>query len=171
MNIFMRFVLYFIRKLTAAVVIIVLIMFAAFMGYDYANIYVNVKEGISQRAEVILKEGDYTILSKFYTQDYLEKDSMLSDNPYVSFIVTNYNTRVKIKKINVWPWNDVAKVVIEEVVKDINAAPKDSEEESLAIPQWENGEKLVVMKKNGRWRIDRIIMTNPIQIDEAKNQE
>ena len=161
----MRFMLYSIRQLTAIVVIIVLIMFAAFMGYDYANIYISVNEGISQKAEVILKEGDYTTLSKFYTQEYLERDSLLSNNPYRSFIVTNYDIRVKVKKISVWPWNNVAKETIEEVVKGINAAPKDSEEESLTIPQWENGEKLVIMKKNGRWRIDDIIITRPIETE------
>lgn len=159
----MRFVLYFIRKLTAIVVIIVLIMFAAFMGYDYANIYVSVNEGIARRAEVVLKEGDYTSLSKFYTQGYLEKDSLLSNNPFKSFVVVNYDMRIKVKKISVWPWNDVAKVTIEEVVKDINAVPKDSEEEDLTIPQWENAEKLITMKKNGRWRIDDMVITNPIK--------
>jgi len=157
--------LYSIRQLTAIVVIIVLIMFAAFMGYDYANIYVSVNEGITQRAEVVLKEGDYTNLSKFYTQEYLELDSLLSNNPYRPFIVTNYDMRVKVKKISVWPWNNVAKVTIEEVVKGINAAPKDSDEENLTIPEWENGEKLIIMEKSGRWRIKDIIMINPIEAE------
>ena len=161
----MRFMLYSIRQLTAIVVIIVLIMFAAFMGYDYANIYVSVNEGITQRAEVVLKEGDYTNLSKFYTQEYLELDSLLSNNPYRPFIVTNYDMRVKVKKISVWPWNNVAKVTIEEVVKGINAAPKDSDEENLTIPEWENGEKLIIMEKSGRWRIKDIIMINPIEAE------
>ena len=74
-------------------------MFAAFMGYDYANIYVSVNEGIARRAEVVLKEGDYTSLSKFYTQGYLEKDSLLSNNPFKSFVVVNYDMRIKVKKL------------------------------------------------------------------------
>lgn len=69
----MRFMLYLVKRLTVIVAIAVLIMLATFMGYDYANIYVTVNEGIAQRAQVILQEGDYTTLGKFYTQEYLRK--------------------------------------------------------------------------------------------------
>jgi len=172
LNTFMRLVLYVFRKLTMIVVIVVLVMFAAFMGYDYANIYVTVNEGITQRAHVILQEGDYTTLSKFYTQEYLEKDSMISNNHYRSFIVTSYDLRVKVKKISVWPWNDEAKVIVEEVIKEINAFPKDSEESSVTVPGWENAEKQIILKKNGRWRIDSVTSIKAIENGEnTKNNE
>ena len=148
------------------VVIIVLVMFAAFMGYDYANIYVTVNEGISQRAQVILGEGDYTSLSKFYTQECLEKDSLIANNYYKSFIVTNYDLRVKVRKISVWPWDDEAKVIVEEVIKEINAFPKDSGEGNVAIPRWENAEKQIILKKNGRWRIDDVTSIKAIRNGE-----
>lgn len=73
--------------------------------------------------------------------------------------------RVKVKQIWVWPWNDEAKVTIEEVIKDIKAVPKDDGEENLSIPEWENGEKLIIMKKNGRWRIDEVMLKKSIDIN------
>lgn len=157
--------LYLVKRLTVIVAIAVLIMLATFMGYDYANIYVTVNEGIAQRAQVILQEGDYTTLGKFYTQEYLEKDSLLSNNPYKSYIVTDYDLRVKVKQIWVWPWNDEAKVTIEEMIKDIKAVPKDDGEENLSVSEWESGEKLIIMKKNGRWRIDDVILKKTIDIN------
>ena len=163
MNTLLRFLYYILTRLTTLAIIAILIILALFVGFDWANINVIVNEGLTERADVILTNQEPTELNKFYTQEYLDRDSLLSRNPYENFVISGYDHRVKIKKLWVWPWQNKTRVVAEEVVTHIEGNNKNEDAEENIIPAWQSGEKIIVMEKDGRWRIENIILSKPIE--------
>ena len=165
MNTLLRLLYYILTRLTALAVIIILIILAAFIGFDWANINVIVNEGLTERAEVVLTDQEPTELNKFYTQEYLDRDPLLSINPYENFIINDYDHRIKIKKLWVWPWQNETRVIVEEVITGIDGSTKNEDSDEKTVPTWENGEKILVMEKDGRWRISNVILIRPIEIE------
>ncbi len=171
MNTLLRFLYYIITRLTTLAIIAILIILAIFIGFDWANINVIVNEGLAQRTETVLMDKETTALSKFYTQEFLDRDPLLSRDPYKDYTINSYDHRVKLRKLWVWPWEKEAKMVVEEIVTHIEGTSKDEEDKEVSIPPWENGEKIVIVEKDGRWRIANIILTKPIEPEsEGKNE-
>ena len=170
MNTLLRFLSYILTRLTALAVIVILIILAIFIGYDWANINVIVNEGLAQRAEVILTNQEISELGKFYTQEFLDRDSSLSRHPYENFTINDYDHRVKLKKLWVWPWENKTRVTVEEIVTHIDGSNKDEDSKGEPIPPWESGEKIIVMEKDGRWKMGNVILTKPIE-PETENQD
>lgn len=166
MNTFLRLLSYILTRLTALAVITILIILAVFIGFDWANIYVISNEGLSQRAEIILGNKDVSELSKFYTQNFLDRDTLLSRHLYEEYEIGEFDQSIKIKKLWVLPWENKTKVTIEEKVTGIEGKNKTDGDEGKLIPPWENGEKVLIMEKDGRWKISDIIMIRPIKAEE-----
>ncbi|HZJ82691.1 MAG TPA: hypothetical protein VFD57_02665 [Clostridia bacterium] len=171
MNTFLRLLSYIVTRLTAVAIIVILIILAIFIGYDFANINVVVDDGLAKRTEAILNKEENLDLNKFYTQEYLDRDILLSKNPYEDFIIGDYDQRIKLKKLWVWPWETNTKVYVEEIVTHIEGSNKDEEQQNTEIPSWESGEKIILMEKDGRWRISNIILTKPIKPEEKNNND
>lgn len=171
MNTLLRLLSYILTRLTALAVIAILIILAIFIGFDWANINVIVNEALTERAEVILTKQETTELNKYFTQEYLDRDPLLLRNPYENYDITSYDHRIKIKKLWVWPWQDKTKVVVEEIISRIEGSSNNDEEsEDTVIPVWESGEKIIVMEKEGRWRIENIILSKAIEPEIEENQ-
>jgi len=162
----LRLLSYILTRLTLLAIIVILIILAIFIGYDWANINVIINEGLAERADVILTNQEPADLSKFYTQNFLDRDSLLSRKPYENYMISGYDHRVKMKKLWVWPWQRETSVIIEEVVTHIEGNSKNGDSNNDTIPAWESGEKIIVMEKDGRWRIDNIILTKPIELEK-----
>lgn len=170
LNTLLRFLSYALTRLTVLAIIVMLIILAVFIGYDIANINVTVNEGLSKRAEVILNNQDISELGKFYTQEHLNRDPELSRHTYGDFTISGYDHRIKVKKIWVWPWQNKTKVRVEEIITQIEASSNNEDSEDKSIPAWESGEKIIVLEKNGKWKIEDIIMINPIE-PETENED
>jgi hypothetical protein len=163
LNILLRFLQYIAKKTIVIAIIICLVVLAAFIAYDCANIYIVLNEGMVNRASAILDDQETIVLNKFFTQGYLSVDPLLNNNSYEQFIIQDYNLQVRVKSLWAWPWDNHAKAVIEESIPDIKAKPKDDEEGPKTPPPWQNGEKVVLLKKDaGQWKIDRIIFKKPL---------
>lgn len=168
MKTFLRFLSYIITRLTIIALIIVLVVLAIFIGFDWTNINVIVNEGLAERAEVVFMNDDSANLSKFFTQDFLDRDTLLLVEPYKDFDITNYDHRVKFKKLWVWPWEIETEMIVEEIVPNIEGSSRNESDENKDIPPWKNGEKRIVVTKDGRWRISDIIMVKAIDVDKDK---
>ncbi|NLJ40672.1 MAG: hypothetical protein GX352_03535 [Clostridiales bacterium] len=162
MNSLMRILSYLFTRLTALAIIAILIVLAVFMGYDWANINVIINDGLAKRAETILMNQDTTELNKFFTQDFLSHDTILLKRPYEDYTINNYDHSIKIKKMWVWPWEDETRVFIEEIITGIEGVNKNEESKSDDIPTWKSGEGILIMEKDGRWKIGDLILTKPI---------
>lgn len=168
MDTFIKLLLYFVKKLTALVIIVTLVVLAAFIAYDCANIFIILNEGMVHRASVILQKEEPADLQKFFTSSYLSADPALSSNVYEGYAIQDYDLQIKIKWLWAWPWNDYARATIEEVIPRIEVASSQEDGEVATPHPWNNGEKLVMLKKNkGRWKIDRIIFKSPIILEKV----
>lgn len=172
MNTLLRLLSYILTRLTVLAVVGILIILAIFIGFDWANINVIVNEGLAKRAEVILTNQEASELNKFYTQDFLDRDSLLLRHPYENFTISNYDHRVKLRHLWVWPWENKTRVLVEEIVTRVEGTSKDEDAKDIPIPRWESGEKIIIMEKDGRWKIGNVILTKPINPDkENTNQQ
>ncbi|NMA94771.1 MAG: hypothetical protein GX974_01875 [Clostridiales bacterium] len=164
---------YFTKRLTAIIFVIVVLIMATFIAYDCANIYVILEEGMALRADAVLSDAESTLLDKFFTQSFLNSDKLLNSGQYEDFDISSYDYKVKIKKVWAWPWRKNAEATIQEIVFDIYGKPKNAEQDEkregeespppVFIPRWENGEKLVNLKKvNHRWIIDKVTIVRSL---------
>ena len=160
------------RLITIFLIIIILLM-STFIAYDCANIYVILEEGMGMRAEAVLTDNEVSSLEQFFTPHFLSTDGLLNGNKYADYIIADYDYEIKMKKVWAWPWSTKANATIQEIVSDISGdmrikedIEKDEEEEESkpTIPKWDNGEKLVHLRKvNGRWLIDEVILERPLE--------
>lgn len=91
---------------------------ATFISYDMANIYVVANDGLSKRAEIVISDENPSDLSKFFTLQYLNSDTMLSSGQFDDYIVSDYNYELKIKQLWVWPWESTTEVIVEEYIPE-----------------------------------------------------
>jgi len=174
---------YITRRLITVFLIIIILLMSTFIAYDCANIYVILEEGMSMRAESVLTDNEVSSLEHFFTQHFLSTDELLQNNKYGEYIITDYDYKIKIKKVWAWPWSTRANATIQEIVSDISGDMRITEDEldeldaedeldenenanngESSVPEWENGEKLVRLKKvNGRWLIDEVILERPLE--------
>ena len=68
----------------------------------------------------------------------------------------------------VWPWENKTKVKVEEIINGIEGSVKDEESGDIPIPPWDNGEKIVILEKDGRWKIDNVLLTKPIKLETKR---
>ncbi len=118
MNIGLRFMSYLVKKLSALVVIVLLIVLAAFIAYDMANIYVVMNDGMSQRTTAVLNRRDPSELNKFFTLKYLNSDPLFHTEQYRDYLITDYDYKLSIKRLWVWPWQERTRVVVEEFIPE-----------------------------------------------------
>lgn len=114
LNIMLRLMGYLAAKLTMLVVIGACITLAAFTAYDVANIYVVLQDGMNERAAVVLKQEDPSQLDRFFTLRYLNSDPIFQTEQYQDYIIRDYDYKLSIQRIWVWPWQDRTKVTVEE---------------------------------------------------------
>ncbi len=114
----LRLITFLTGKIIGIAVVIILIIMATFISYDMANIYVVANDGLSKRAEIVISDENPSDLSKFFTLQYLNSDTMLSSGQFDDYIVSDYNYELKIKQLWVWPWESTTEVIVEEYIPE-----------------------------------------------------
>jgi hypothetical protein len=199
LSIGLRLLSYMVRKLSALVAIVLLVVLGAFIAYDMANIYVVVNDGMSQRASIILDEKDPSELNKYFTLKYLNSDPLFYSEKYRDYIIQDYDFKLVMKRLWVWPWQSHTRLLVEEYIPEDSwkfsitdelrevlmeeqnqdseqgqeenggeSGQKEKPELKIAPPVWQNGEKIIEMRKvDGQWKIDRIVFVRPLNKDES----
>lgn len=114
----LRLITFLTGKIIGIAVVIILIIMATFISYDMANIYVVANDGLSKRAEIVISDENPSDLSKFFTLQYLNSDTMLSSGQFDDYIVSDYSYELKIKQLWVWPWESTTEVIVEEYIPE-----------------------------------------------------
>ena len=148
---------------------LLLILLLAALGYgafatamNASNLYILSVEGLQLRAACILQEGDQSVLTEYFTGQFLENDPALYNGVYQPYTITNYDYRIEVEKVSVMPWSGTAAVTL--VDRMVNLAGKwneqqteqegTEEEEAAVLPKWEEARYLVRFRKmDGRWYI------------------
>jgi hypothetical protein len=153
------------RRLSWFILRTVIILFAVVLAALFcfltamhaANIYIVVTEGITLRADCVLGDGDINQMYEYFSTDFVENDTLLYDNVYKHYNITNYDYRLTVNSINIWPWNTTATMTVTERIPTIiGTANPDAPQ--AAVPEWTAAQYVVTcIKSNGRWYITDII--------------
>jgi hypothetical protein len=167
-----RILLYIAKRFTGIIVFILVVLLVISISYDCSNIFITLNEGLNARADVVFGNKEITSLNKFFTPSFLSSDPMLVTNPYEEYVINDYDYRLKVVKWWAWPWSNTGKATIQEIVPKIRGElrDRDDDEEPTNPPKWQNGEKVIILKKSyGNWRIDNIVFKK--SLDKFTNKK
>ncbi|MEG0382044.1 MAG: hypothetical protein RR597_02265 [Christensenella sp.] len=164
----LRGILYVLSRVAIVVVIIAIVYVAFFAAKNTMNIDMVAKDALDLRAKVVLvhdeEKADPTLLTGFFTEDFIVSDPVLNGTEYVDFKITNYYQRVSIHPPVVWPWQKTATVKADDIVTDISgreSVEMDAEGNVMQVtepkkpPAWKNGVyELNMIKIKDKWMVD-----------------
>lgn len=158
MDRFMQFLWFAAKKLAAGLIIVFLLISAGFIGYDCANVYVIIHDGMTQRMAVITEStSDSSVMNKYFTPEAMTEDPMMGDIVPDGVLIQNYSYALRIKKLWVWPWKSKTRITVRDEVSRVEKAPVEEGgyvPDSLDLGTGES--KVSLIKENGRWYIDHI---------------
>ncbi|MDL2258929.1 hypothetical protein LJC42_07255 [Eubacteriales bacterium OttesenSCG-928-K08] len=128
------------------------------------NLHILTTEGLQLRTECILQEGAQNELPEYFTDYFIAGDKLLDSAPYEDFTITNYDYRVEVESIKVWPWSKTATVTVTDRMMSLNGAIREDKKEEGAgedkiypMPEWESGRYAIRFKLDkGRWYINQM---------------
>lgn len=163
-----RSIWYVLRAVLAASLLLGL-AFAVFTeGMYISNMFIVVTEGMSLRAETILKNGSPSDISQYFTEDFLETDDQLLSGDYLDYSVDSYDYRYAIKGFKVMPWSKNGSVGYIERIPTIVGSPI-SDDVQGSMPQWTPTRYRVnLIKVEGRWLISSLSVEEENPPEEAR---
>ena len=162
-----RSVFYVMRAILSVLAVGVLCILSFSFAARVSNTYILVNEGMSQRAECILKNVPVNDLVSFFSASCIESDEeqrSTSAAPYDGMSISSYEYGIKIRSMHLLPWHINTYVdVIEEIGNIKGSVPADSAS-GTSIPDWAPRKyRLNLGRTNGRWYIEsiRLLELNP----------
>ncbi|MDO4565671.1 MAG: hypothetical protein Q4C04_08665 [Clostridia bacterium] len=153
LRIIRRAITYFTKTIVAFVALIGLCILSFMMCMRLANAYILINEGMSLRAECILQDGEILDLTSYFTEDCIASDVALSANTYSGYTITDYDYRLSISDVAVWPWASTISAVIVEQCPDIRGSAN-VDSTASSIPEWTPIRyELRLASIDGRWYI------------------
>ena len=145
--------------------IFLLLVLTFFVAMNSANVYIVVTEGMEARAAVVLNDGDTGELSYYFTDRFLEEDTLLKSGKYSDYMVSRYTYLTTPRLALCWPLQAAVTMSVAEWVGNVDGelsqAKQDEVDSSAALepPAWNNGEYAVsLVKQDGKWKIDNITL-------------
>ena len=109
-----------------------------------ANLYILASEGLQLRIACILQDGPKETLPAYFTEAFLAGDSQLNASPYEDYTITNYDYRVEVESVSVFPWSNSATVTVVERMHSLNGEINEdkrpegaAKEDRFPPPEWE----------------------------------
>ena len=161
-----RVIWYALRTVLIASVILAL-CYGVFTEAMYiSNIYIVTTEGMSMRAEAVLRSASVSDLRQFFTEEQISRDVLLYRGDYHDFTVESYDYRYEIKGFRVYPWKTVGTVTYIERIPVINATPNTESDSGAVAPAWTSVRyERQLTKIEGRWLISAL---NIEELDPAE---
>ncbi len=163
----LRFIWYLLSRLLVGAAIVGLVVLSFFVGMDYMNVQTLVKDGLHVRADVILTNSDSTTLSKVFSQNFLENDSLLASNIYRPYDISAYNYSADVGFAVIMPWSKTVAIEVTEKVTGIKGDLYATSDTSLSEtpPGWVNAVyKVTLMRYENNWRIVAMEQTEVLPV-------
>lgn len=166
-----RLLWYIATRLIILSVVAGLLILAFYLSMDTSNIYLLLRDGMQQRASVILTQKNADTLTNYFTSDFLMNDQTLriglsDQSPYVNYNVTGFTYQVSMESMWAWPWDSTATATIVEKIPKINGkvkSGKSKQVESANPPAWYGGRYVVTLRRiSGQWKIAGLRQTQII---------
>ncbi len=169
---YIRRLLWFIAsRLIILSVVIGLLILAFYLAMDTSNIFLLLKDGMQQRASVILTRQGADALTSYFTGEFLMSDETLNiglseSSPYSNYNITGFTYDLSMESMWAWPWDDTATATIVERVPRINGRVLSSRAKQVSSetpPSWYGGRYVVTLRRiGGQWKIAGLRQTEII---------
>ena len=168
-----RFVWYLASRLLLICCVLGLIVVTFYYAMNAANMSVVLKDGMAQRAKVVMMGEEPDDLNKYFLSTYLDRDEVLlltqqGNSPYRDYTIRGIDHRLTMEWMWCWPWDDKARVDIMESIPRIDGNIKPSLREAalaqggearLSPPRWQSARYRVLMtKENGQWKVQGLTL-------------
>ena len=155
-----RSVFYFMRAILTVLAIGALCILSFLSAARASNVYILVNEGMSQRADCILKHAPESDLLSFFTVDCVEADAVQRETgaaPYGSITVSSYEYSLRILNMHLLPWHINTYVDVVEQIRGIKGSVSSESGSDTGIPEWSSRKyRLNVGRTEARWFIESI---------------
>ena len=155
-----RSVFYFMRAILMLLVIGALCILSFISAARISNAYILVNEGMSMRAECILKNSSENDLTACFSLGCIQDDADARMNdaaPYAVMTVSSYEYRLKIRDLHILPWQIGTYVDVVEQIRGIKGTFSAESGAGSAVPEWTPRKyRLHLAKAEGRWLIESI---------------
>ena len=154
-----RSVFYFMRAILTVLIVATLCIFSFLSAARISNAYILVNEGMSLRAESILKNASVNDLAAYFTSDCIGTDKLQRETsaaPYAGSSVSSYQYDLSIASLHLLPWHVNTYVDVVEQIRSIRGSVS-AESGISQIPDWTPRKyRLTLSKIENRWYIDSI---------------
>lgn len=154
-----RSVFYFMRAILTILAIGALCILSFMAGSRLSNAYILVNEGMTMRAECMLKNTPENELAAFFSSDCIQSDAAERETcaaPYATVSVSSYEYNLKIKDLHLLPWHINTYVDVVEEIRSIRWTAS-AESGSASVPDWTPRRyRLHLGKSDGRWLIESV---------------
>ena len=155
-----RSIFYFMRAILVVLVIGALCILAFMSGARISNAYILVNEGMSARADCMLKNGEENELTSYFSLACIDSDSDERSNnaaPYAAMTVSSYEYNLNIKSLHIFPWQIGTYVDVVEQIRNVKGAFSAESGGSGSVPDWTPRKyRLYLGKAEGRWLIEQV---------------
>jgi len=172
-----RLIWFIASRLFVAVLVLGILVTVFYFSMNAANIYVILKDGMARRAQVIMMDEDPAVLNGYFSDVYLQRDTLLTATLEHGSVYTNYyditgiNHSLQLESVWCWPWDDTARAVFVESIQGIDGRLKASvrlmaQEMGLtnAPPAWAKIRyEAVLTKDNNRWVIRNLTQNGVLE--------
>ena len=164
-----RIVWFFFFCLLVLCLILGLIMTVFYYTMNLSNIQIVLKDGMANRAKYIMgMENNRKELDKYFQAGVLDNDSAVRSvadgtSPYTNYNVRGIDHRLEMGFLWVWPWENSARLTIQEKIPRIDGRVKGSKadeviakegNDALYPPAWQDAEyRAYLTRENGQWKI------------------
>ncbi len=164
-----RVVWYAVTRLLVLCLVLGLVITAFYYGMNLANIQIILKDGMANRAKVIMgMSSDSGELTRYFQQACLDGDAELAAagtdaSPYANYNVRGIDHRLELGFLWVWPWETTARVTIRETIPRIDGRVKGLKADEVVAAQGERGlyppdwpeafYRALLIQENGQWKI------------------
>ena len=155
-----RSVFYFMRTILTLLAIGALCILSFMSAARVSNAYILVNEGMSMRAECILKNSPENDLTNYFSLGCIQSDADERKNeaaPYAVMTVSSYEYRLKIRNLHIFPWQIGTYVDVVEQIRGIKGSFSAESGSVNSVPDWTPRKyRLHLDKAEGRWLIGSI---------------
>ena len=174
---YLRRIIWFIaNRLLLVCLILGLLMTAFYYAMNLSNIQIILKDGMANRAKVIMGVSTGAgELNRYFQQTCLESDTVLGaalkgSSPYADYNVRGIDHRLDMSYFWLWPWDNAVRVTIEEKIPRIDGRVKGLKADEVIAqqgdsaiypPAWPDGRyRALLVRESGQWKIRNL---TPIQ--------
>lgn len=172
-----RFIWYLAGRLFLLILLLGLLTVTFYYAMNASNINIVLKDGMANRAKVIMMGQSASELTKFFQGNYLQRDENLllaidGKSPYTYYTVRGIDHRLTMTWMWCWPWESTARVEFTERIPRIDGRVNGSYGEAARAlygegyaspPRWQGGRYSATMvKENNQWHIRSLSLIEAI---------